>query len=96
MLRDWELLKVLNGISSGSGAPPDTVPTMEGAGAELSTSNKFSTRIFRTTRRCLERIVDNGHGLARTHALSWRAGRPRDAKSTAPSIEIFLLAGQTQ
>jgi hypothetical protein len=35
VLRDWELLKVLNGISSGSGAPPDTVPTMEGAGAEV-------------------------------------------------------------
>ena len=45
MLRDWELLKVLNGISSGSGAPPDTVPTMEGAGAESTSKQIFDEDI---------------------------------------------------
>lgn len=35
VLRDWELLNVLNGVSSGLGVFPDTVPAMDGAGAEV-------------------------------------------------------------
>ena len=52
MLRDWELLNVLNGVSSGLGVFPDTVPAMDGAGAEVEDLKQIFDEDISNPRRC--------------------------------------------